>query len=118
MIQDDHTDIVPYKIKRLFIDIETSGSIVETFSLWPKYIDTKAILKEWYIICAAWKWEGSDVIYSTIARGSDDSNIVKSITKAIDIADEVVYHNGRKFDFKKLQTRAIFHGLRPIYKPR
>ncbi len=118
MVEDDHSEVIPYTVKRLFIDIETSLSIVGTFSLWPKYIDPKTIFKEWFIICAAWKWEGSDVIYSTVAKGVDDRMVIKSISEAISIADEIIYHNGRKFDFKKLQTRAVYHKLPPIYKPR
>lgn len=105
-------------MKRLFFDIETSLSVVATFSLWPKSIPHTGILKEWHIICAAWKWEGEKKVYIKKTYDSDDKQIVQALREAIIRADEIVYHNGKKFDFKKLQTRAIANGVRPIPKPR
>lgn len=105
-------------MKRLFFDIETSYSVMASFSLWPKHISHNNILEEWYIICAAWKWEGKKKIHVAKSYDKDDREIIKKLGEAIKEADEIVYHNGRKFDFKKLQTRNIFHRLPPIPKPR
>lgn len=106
------------KIKRLFLDIETSYSIVVTFSLWPKHIPHNNILQEWYIICAAWKWEGKKRIYGATCEGRCDKKVTAALSKAIQEADEIVYHNGKKFDFKKLNTRVLLNGLPPMPKPR
>ena len=105
-------------MKRLFLDIETSYNIVATFSLYPKFIPHDNILHEWHIICAAWKWEGQKRIYGEIANGKDDKNVVSALRDAIIEADEIVYHNGRKFDFRKLNTRVILNDLPPMPKPR
>jgi hypothetical protein len=104
-------------MKRLFIDIETSLSVMAAFSLWDP-INYKNILKEWYVICAAWKWDGQKRIYCASSDGDDDSALIKRLAGVIEEADEIVYHNGKKFDFKKIQTRALFHRLPPIPKPR
>lgn len=104
-------------MKRLIFDIETSHSIMASFSLWDPTPHTN-ILKEWYIICAAWKWDGENETHAMSGNGDDDSEVVKELAALIEEADELVYHNGRKFDFKKLQTRALYHGLPPIPKPR
>ncbi len=106
------------KIKRLFLDIETSYSVVATFSLWPKHIPHDNILEEWYIICAAWKWEGQKRIYGATCEGRCDKKVTAALRQAIHEADEIVYHNGRKFDYKKLNTRILLNNLKPMSKPR
>lgn len=105
-------------IKRLFLDIETSYSVVATFSLWPKAISHDCILEDWYIICASWKWEGKKEIHNAKTYTNNDKKICKALSKAIIEADELVYHNGRKFDYKKINTRILVNGLPPIPKPR
>lgn len=104
--------------KRLFIDIETSKLTAATFTLFPNYIPVTNILDDWHIICAAWKWQGSDEIYSAHTYNSNDKKIVKELSKAINEADELVYHNGRKFDYKKINARVVINGLPPMCKPR
>lgn len=105
-------------VKRLFIDLETSYSKVASFSLWPKYIPHENILEEWYILCACWKWEGKKTVYGKKSKDRCDKEVVKAISDAVIKADEIVYHNGRKFDWKKLNTRVLLNGLPPIPKPR
>ena len=109
---------MPKKVNRLFLDIETSFSVVATFSLWPKHIPHDNILKDWYIICARWKWEGQKKIYSSKTYTRNDKRVVRELSKAISEAHEIVYHNGKKFDYKKLHTRMLIHNIPPIQKPR
>lgn len=104
--------------KRLMLDIETSHFIAATFSLYPNYISHDNILQDWYIICAAWKWEGSDKIYSEKTYNTNDKKVVSRLREAIIEADELVYHNGKKFDYKKLNARIVLNGLPPMPKPR
>jgi hypothetical protein len=106
------------QIKRLFLDIETSFFIAATFSLWPKSISHDNILQDWHIICAAWKWEHENKIHKIGTYTKNDKKVVKALRAAIVEADEIVYHNGKKFDFKKLNTRVIAHRLDPMPKPR
>lgn len=106
------------KIKRLFFDIETSYSVVATFTLWPKSIPQENILKDWNMLCAAWKWEGNKKIYGACGDGTNDKEIAEQLREAVIEADEIVYHNGRKFDYKKLNTRVLLNGLQPMVKPK
>lgn len=106
------------KIKRLFLDIETSKMKLAAFSLFQDYIPINNILEDWHIICAAWKWQGEETIHSEKTYNTNDKKIVDRLGKAIGQADELVYHNGHKFDFKKLNARIILNGLPPIPKPR
>lgn len=105
-------------IKRLFLDIETSLMTVASFSLWPKYIPIDNIITDWYIISAAWKWEGDNTVHSISSYTNNDYHVVKALREAICNADELVYHNGHKFDYKKLNARVILNGLPPMDKPR
>lgn len=104
--------------KRLYLDIETSLSVVSTFSLWPKFISHDNIMQDWHIICAAWKWEGNDEVFGELTYNRNDKKVVKALCAVILEADEVVYHNGRKFDWKKLNTRVLLNSLPPMAKPR
>lgn len=104
--------------KILFLDIETSYSVMASWSLWPNFIPHDNIIKEWHIICAAWKWKGKNRVHLKKTYNTDDKAVVAALRDAIISADEIVYHNGDKFDFKKLNTRALVHSLGPIPKPR
>jgi len=104
--------------KRLFLDIETSLSVVSTFSLWPKFISHDNIIEDWHIICAAWKWEGEDGVFGELIYHKNDKKVVKALCAVIAEADEIVYHNGRKFDWKKFNTRVVMNNLPPVSKPR
>jgi len=105
------------KIKTLYWDVETSLMKVSSFSLWPNYIDHNAIIQDWHIICAAWKWKGNKKIHGSKTHTTDDKQVVKDLREALEEADEIVYHNGAKFDWKKFNTRLVYHGLSPLLKP-
>lgn len=45
---------------------------------------------------------------------NDDYMVVKRIREVLATADAVITHNGKKFDWKHLQTRLMFHGLPPL----
>lgn len=105
-------------MKTLILDIETSYNIVPTFSLWPKFISHDNIIQDWYIICAAWKWSGQKRVHGAYTYDTNDYGVVKKLREAVIEADEIVYHNGDRFDFKKLNTRVILNGLNPMPKPK
>lgn len=105
------------KVKTLFLDIETAPNIVASWSLFPDSISHDAVLQEWYIICACWKWAGEKKVYAAKTYDNNDISVVSQIADAIEQADEVVAHNGKKFDCKKLQARALLNGRRPIAFP-
>jgi len=73
------------------------------------------------IICCGWKVFGE---YQTHCLNvwdyskdiNDDKKLCQEIYKVLSTADAVVTHNGKRFDWKFLQTRLIKHGLKPMSK--
>ena len=65
------------------------------------------------------KWGGdssimSDNVFSSptySAEPENDYGVVSTIHKLLDETDIVVFHNGDRYDIKRLNTRFIFHGL-------
>lgn len=107
-------------IRRLFFDIETSPNVVLSWRVGYRInIDYDNIVKERAIICAAWKWAGQSKVY---ALGWDenqgDKAILEAFLEAAHQADELVAHNGDKFDLPWIKTRCLHHGLQtfPKYK--
>ncbi len=109
--------------KVLLFDIETSLIKYGGFGLRTEYIDYRTIIKDWYIISAAWKWLGEKKIYTASlcaddadleAIWSSDYSVVKALAEVVEEADVLVYHNGDKFDLKKLRTRMIKHDMQPF----
>lgn len=107
----------------LVMDIESSPMITATFSLWPDSIDHNAILQDWYVICAAWKYLDKPTVYSTSLL--DDSNqfekdpandvvVLAKIREVMQEADVIIGHNFKKFDYRKINARLIEHGMEPL----
>lgn len=75
-----------------------------------------------YILCIAWKWSGEKKVYSLNITQSptfaddptNDKWLVEQFAKEVEKADLLVFHYGMFFDFPYLQTRALYHGLRPL----
>tara|TARA_R110000868_G_scaffold279203_1_gene539258 strand:- start:9710 stop:10492 length:783 start_codon:yes stop_codon:yes gene_type:complete len=106
--------------KRLFYDIETS--FCEGTFWRPGYNQTihpNQILKYAQIICISWSWEGEDAIHHLDwgLKKQCDKKLLIEFIKQLDKADEIVAHNGDRFDIKWIRTRALFHGIemRPSY---
>lgn len=102
------------KRKRLFYDIETS--FCEGHFWRPGYNQTilpHQITKHAQIICISWKWEGEDEVYHLDwgLKKQCDKSLLKKFIKELDKADEIIAHNGDRFDIKWIRTRAAFHGL-------
>lgn len=107
------------EIKRLFFDIETSYYLVPTFQFWKVNINPDNILREKKIICIAYKWQYEDKVHVLKwDENQDDTKLIKDFIQVIKEADEIVAHNGDKFDVKELRTRAILTGnlMFPIYR--
>lgn len=76
------------------------------------------------IICFGYKVFGSDekdVICawdfpSWKKSVNSDKELIKKAFDILDKADAVVTHNGKKFDWKFLQTRLLVHDLKPLHK--
>lgn len=100
-------------IKRLFFDIETSYlTAVGIWRCWQQKIRPDQLRGEIKIICISYKWEFEDKVHTLKwNKKQDDYQVVKKFIKVLGEADEIVAHNGDKFDMKELRTRAIKHDL-------
>jgi len=98
------------------MDIETAPMVVTSWSLYPKSLSHENIMQDWFMICAAWKYNDSPKVYATSIQGGkgNDYKVVKALRDAIAQADIVVGHNSDRFDIKKLNARLIYHGLDPL----
>ena len=102
-----------YQIKRLFFDIETSPMIAYTWRVgWKLNIGTDNIIEDWKVICISYKWEGEDKVqHLTWDENQCDKKMLEDFIKIANTADEMIAHNGDRFDIKKIRTRCIFHRI-------
>lgn len=101
------------KRKRLFFDIETSPNIGLFWEAgYKKNIDYSNIIKERAIICICYKWEESKEVNEVHwdAKQCDKALLIKFI-KTANEADELIGHNGDRFDLAWIRTRCLFHGI-------
>jgi ribosomal protein S27AE len=99
--------------KRLFIDLETSPNLATVWRPGPKVnIGFENIVKERAVICAAWKWQGLREVHSlTWDKRQCDKPMLKRVADVVHTADEVVAHNGDRFDVPWIRTRCLKHGI-------
>ena len=109
-----------YKIKRLFFDIETSPNIVYSWRIgYNLSITPDNIIDERKIICISYKWEDEDKIYTlTWDKDQCDKQMLIDFIAQANKADELIAHNGDRFDIKWIRTRCIYHRIPmfPNYK--
>lgn len=98
--------------KRLFFDIETS--YMQGWFWQPSFktsISYDQVLKDSAIICICYKWQGSDKMYHLKWDNGCDKEMMRKFYEVIMDADEIVGHNGDKFDLKWIRTRFLKHGF-------
>lgn len=107
----------------LLLDIETLPLVTATFSLYPDSISHENIISDQSIICICWKFLGEKRIYSSTilddpkAFNEDITNdlvVVSKIREVLEDVDIVIGHNVKKFDYRKVQARIIYHALEPL----
>ena len=101
----------------LIFDIETLPLEVYTWSIWQDSIPINMIKEDWSVLSYSAKWYGEDEILFESVEGQknirDDKRIVEGIYKLLDEADCVVGQNSDSFDIKKLNSRFLFHNMKP-----
>lgn len=109
--------------KILIYDIETMYNIVANWRLFDEYTPHTNILKERYILSACWKWLGEKKIHSVSVLDdpkrfakdpADDKYVVGVLHRILSEADVVVAHNGDHFDNKFVNTRVLYHKMKPV----
>ena len=115
------------KPRIILFDLETLPNLNEALKVWPQLsnypgLTLRATITS--IICGGWKVLGEKKTHCINAWDfarwdrdvNDDFSIVCAIYKILYKADAVITHNGKRFDWKFLQTRLIKHGLEPLSK--
>ncbi len=110
----------------ILFDLETLPNLPEALKVWPQLSaypgqTLKASIST--IICAGWKLLGLNEPTHCInawdfspwaSNVNDDKLVCEAIADVLLGADCVVTHNGKRFDWKFLQTRLRFHDLPPL----
>jgi len=109
-----------HQIKRLFFDIETSPNTCFSWRIGYNIVITPDnIIEERKIICISYKWQDEDKIHTlTWDNNQCDKQMLIDFLKVANQADEMIAHNGDRFDIKWIRTRCIFHRVPmfPNYK--
>lgn len=101
------------KKKRLIFDIEVSPNI-GWFWKPDHYMRVwhDNIILEGAIICICYKWAGESTVYSlTWDKKHNERKMLQTFIKVMNEADEVVTHNGDKFDIVWVRTRCIVNNV-------
>lgn len=101
------------KRRRLFFDIETSPNIGLFWEAgYKKNITTDNIIRERAIICICYKWEDEKEVYALQWDAKqNDKKMLEQFIAVANTANELVGHNGDKFDLAWIRTRCLFHGI-------
>ena len=105
-------------------DVETTHNVVAAFQLRDNdYIPHQNILRERYIVCAAWKTFGTQRVHSVSTLDDpkrfkenphDDRHVIQTLHRVLSDADVLVAHNGDQFDLKMVEGRILIHGMEPL----
>ncbi len=75
--------------------------------------DAVDIVKDWELLCFAYKWWGSSKRYFLSRQKFDEKSLVNSLWDLFDEADIVIAHNGDHFDNKKAAAKFLQFRLKP-----
>ena len=110
----------------VLIDLETLPNLPEALKVWPQlssYPGQTLRASVTSIICAGWKILGKSEKVNIINAWdfpswrkdvNDDRLLCAAVAKVLDGADCVITHNGKRFDWKFLQTRLRYHKMDPL----
>lgn len=99
--------------RRLFFDIETAPNIGLFFEAgYKKNIGYESIIKERAIICICYKFEDDkEVQFLTWDENQNDKELLEKFIEVANQCDELIGHNGIKFDLAWIRTRCLFHRI-------
>lgn len=103
--------------KILLIDLETFPNLYYAWRLWEgRALDIKEFS---YICCFSAKWLGGKHItkalpdYNKVPPANREYQLVCDLWELVDQADILIAHNGRAFDFGRMNAQFIRHNLPP-----
>jgi hypothetical protein len=102
----------------LVLDIENAPTLAGVWGVWQTNVPLDLIFSYWFMLSWSAKWLYDDEVFSDVltaeeAKNEDDKRIVQSLWEMIDSADILIGHNIIKFDTRKMNTRFLFHGMKP-----
>lgn len=99
--------------RRLYFDIEVSPNIGMFWEAgFKKSIGHENIIKERAIICICYKWEDDKEVQSLHWDSKQsDKTLLEKFIKIANQADELVAHNGDRFDLSWIRTRCLYHRI-------
>lgn len=99
-------------MNRLFWDIETSPNIGFFWRPGRKVsLSHDNIIQERAIICICYKWENEKKVHVLKWKNGCDKKVCKQFMEVMELADEMVAHNGDRFDMKWFRGRCLKHKL-------
>lgn len=105
-----------------YLDLETSFMQSYHFDIWQINIPMSQVIKQSHLLSASWAFNDEEVqgvrLTPDDVKTENDLDVVVNLIEAINKSDVIVTFNGKKFDIKKLNTRALYWGLPPVVTPR
>lgn len=117
--EDEHSKKLAERVsgsKILTIDIETSPTVVYTFSMTPNWISPDKIIEPSTVMCFAAKWYDQDDVVYRSSHHQGHSEMIQEAWRLLDVADIVVTFNGVSFDVKHLKREFVLAGM-PMPRP-
>lgn len=97
----------------LCLDIETSGAVVRTFSLFKPFIGVDAIIEHPRMICWSAQWIGSKRTMFRSEHHDGRKEMLDEMHRLLDEADAVVTYNGKRFDMPWIYGELMVEGYKP-----
>lgn len=92
----------------LTLDIETTRAVVESFNLWPNYINIDRVRMPSRVLCfaASWRDESSPIFKAAWKDGDDEAyaDMMEEAYNLLNEADFIVTWNGDRFDLQWLEA--------------
>lgn len=102
----------------LVTDIETFPILAFVWSLWKQNISIPQIVEDWALMSFAAKWLGHPEVFyrdnRNEAHPKDDLLTMGALHRILSVTDEVLAHNGQKFDLPKIKARMVLQDLPPL----
>lgn len=100
-------------MKLLALDIETSGAVVRTFSLFRPIISHEAIIEHPRIICWSAQWVGDKKVLYASEYEHGRKAMLDELHELITEADAIITYNGQGFDIPWIEGEFIYEGMSP-----
>lgn len=100
-------------MKILALDIETSGAVVRTFSLFKPFIGVDAIIEHPRMICWSAQWIGSKKTMFRSEHHDGRKEMLDEMHRLLDEADAVITYNGKRFDMPWIYGELMVEGYKP-----